>query len=60
MKIVYIVARSFSGRPTLQHKLKSRSSAHTLCGTDTSEWSRAYQTEPIKAILCRRCDKLGR
>lgn len=54
----YVIARNRGGRPTLQHKLLSGTSILTACGADMSEWSRAFQTDPIHALLCRRCNLL--
>lgn len=50
----YVIARNAHGRPTLQHRLIGGSAGHTGCNRDTSAWSRAYQREPIEAILCRQ------
>jgi hypothetical protein len=54
LKGVYVIARNASGRPTLQHKLVDGQASMTCCGTDTSEWSRAFQSKRIEEILCRR------
>lgn len=53
-KPIYVVARNRLGRPTLQHRLVTGTSSLTACGIDMSEWSRAFQNEPIYAILCKR------
>lgn len=51
----YVLARTPSKRPTLQHAMDERRSTHTACGLPISTWSRAYQDRPIKVILCKRC-----
>lgn len=53
---LYVVARNRLGRPTLQHKLLPGTSSLTACGVDMTEWSRAFQREPIHAILCKRAN----
>lgn len=54
---MYIIARTGKGRPTLMHKL-SFSGTHTVCGQYILQWSRAYMTQPIPAILCKKCEKV--
>lgn len=54
----YVVARGASKRPTLQHVVGSNYS-WTLCGLQMVNWSRAYQVEPIGAILCIKCRRLN-
>lgn len=49
----YIIARTPSKRPTLQHILGRN--GFTLCGLDVAQWSRAYQRHAIAEILCLRC-----
>lgn len=49
----YVIARSFAGRPTLQHRV-GRTPNETACGIDISQWSRRYMTERLDEILCRR------
>lgn len=51
---VYVIARNASGRPTLQHKLMPGAASLTACGTPIESWSRAYQSEPIHEVLCKR------
>lgn len=53
--MLYVIARNASDRPTLQHRLLDGSASQTLCGVKMTDWSRSYQTEPIKSVLCRRC-----
>lgn len=60
MRLIYVVARNATGRATLQHKVDGRSSAQTVCGRSILGWSRAYQAEPIKAILCKSCERSSR
>ncbi|WIC89616.1 hypothetical protein SEA_GARDENB_58 [Microbacterium phage GardenB] len=52
----YILARTGRGRPTLQHALAD-DGVHSVCGLDVSLWSRAYQSKPIREIVCRKCAK---
>jgi hypothetical protein len=51
--MLYVIARSFSKRPTLMHIVGIHS--RTLCGTDLSMWSAAYRHEPIPEVMCMRC-----
>lgn len=55
----YIMARAASGRPTLQHRLSFQLNGEisTLCGLDTSTWSRAYFRQAIPELICKRCDR---
>jgi hypothetical protein len=53
-RAIYVVARNMHGRPTLQHRLFPGTTDETACGADIRSWSRAYQNQPIEAILCRR------
>lgn len=59
--MTYVIARTASKRPTLQHKLASDSvwPDSTECGLDITKWSRAYQAEPITEILCRKCARVN-
>lgn len=52
---VYVIARSASGRATLQHRLLDRQTRFTRCGVDTQPWSRAFQQDPLGPLLCLRC-----
>ncbi len=52
---MYVLARTGSGRPSLQHVTEDMDS--TRCGMQISLWSRAYQSTPIKEILCKKCGK---
>jgi hypothetical protein len=53
--VLYVIARNEHGRPTLQHKLSPGTSSLLSCSTqDISQWSRAYQAEPIPEVLCRK------
>ena len=51
---LYVIARNKHGRPTLQHKLLDGTASITCCGQVMELWSRAYQTEPIPEILCKK------
>lgn len=53
---MYALARSATGRPTLQHRTTDMNT--TLCGLDMTSWSRAYQAVPIREILCKKCGKI--
>lgn len=50
----YVIARNAWDRPTLQHRLVKGSSDYTGCGLIITTWSRAYQTKPIDAVLCKQ------
>lgn len=53
--VLYVIARNAHGHPTLQHKLRAGTSSALSCSAqDISQWSRAYQTEPIPEVLCRK------
>ena len=54
--MMYLLARTSSGRPALQHKTLNFDD--TLCGLDTRGWSKAYTGKPISQILCKKCEKL--
>lgn len=56
---VYVLARTGSGRPSLQHRMVYDGSGEefTACGLNTQYWSRAYQRTAITQILCKRCNK---
>lgn len=56
---VYVLARTGSGRPSLQHRLiqGEQGEQFTACGMDTQFWSRAYQRTAITQILCKRCNR---
>uniref|UniRef100_A0AAU6R6H5 Head-to-tail stopper n=1 Tax=Micrococcus phage Kurnik TaxID=3092208 RepID=A0AAU6R6H5_9CAUD len=56
-KAFLIIARSRTGRPTLQHKLTEAYGDETVCGLDVTLWSRAYTTTPIPQIICKKCGK---
>ena len=55
---MFIIARGANGRPTLMHRL-GIIQAFTACGVSIMGWSRAYSTEPIPQLLCKRCAKGG-
>lgn len=55
--MIYLLARTAHGRPALQHKTEDFTM--TLCGLDTSTWSKAYLGKPIPEILCRKCSRIG-
>jgi hypothetical protein len=50
----FVLARNGHGRPTLMHRM-SGSSLTTLCGLDMRAWSRAYLSQPIEVMMCKRC-----
>lgn len=50
----YVIARNFTGRPTLQHRLANDSFDETACGLPITSWSRAFQDYPIHEVLCKR------
>jgi len=52
MKNLYVIARSASGRPTLQHKLVDGTASVTCCGRVMDGWSRAFMTKRIDEVLC--------
>ena len=52
----YIIARTAGGRPSLQHALVN-DGITTECGLDTSWWSRAYQSQMISQVICKKCRK---
>lgn len=53
--VLYVIARNESGRPTLQHRLSDGTSSVLDCdGRDITGWSRAYQTDAIEEVLCRK------
>lgn len=56
---MYIIARTVSKRPTLQHILHDDSVTYTLCGLSACMWSRVYMEEEIAIMLCRRCQKVS-
>lgn len=53
---MYALARSSTGRPTLQHRTDDM--INTYCGLDMRNWSRAYQPVAIREILCKKCGKV--
>lgn len=53
-RIMFVLARTGKGRPTLQHRLLAGHLDQTACGHYISSWSRAYQSEAILAILCKK------
>lgn len=56
---MYIIARTASKRPTLQHILYGGSVTLTLCGISARRWSRVYMGTEIPTLLCRRCQKVS-
>lgn len=57
---MFILGRTATKRPTLQHILHDNSSTLTLCGISALSWSRVvYQDEEIPILVCRRCYKLN-
>lgn len=55
---MFVIARTASRRPTLQHGVLL-GLYRTWCGLDVWPWSRAYQREPIPQILCTNCKRIG-
>lgn len=54
-KAKYVIARTPSGRISVQHKMSSRAwIGITDCGYDISNWSVAYMNERIDPIACRK------
>ena len=53
----FVIARTASRRPTLQHRVAEGGAGRTVCGLDIRPWSRAYQEAPISQIICKRCEK---
>ena len=56
---MFIMARTATKRPTLQHILHDDSFTLTLCGISALSWSRVYQDEEIPILICRRCRKIN-
>lgn len=54
---IYVIARTASGRPSLQHILSAYRPGYTQCGQGTTHWSLAYQPEPLLPVLCKKCDR---
>lgn len=50
----FILARTATGRPALQHSLAD-DGRMTKCGLDSHRWSRAYTEQAVPTILCKRC-----
>lgn len=38
------------------HVISNSDLAKTLCGLDIGGWSRAYTSQPIAQILCKKCN----
>lgn len=55
--MTFILARTGSGRPSLQHVLDLEDLDRSSCGLDISIWSRAYMRDAIPQILCKKCGK---
>lgn len=60
----YVIARTRSNRPSLQHALSTgpntlnvKAEYMTACGIYMYGWSRAYQNKVIPEIFCYRCAK---
>jgi hypothetical protein len=51
---MYVIARNARGRPTLQHLLLPGVASITACGQQVELWSRAYQSDPIPEVLCKK------
>lgn len=54
---MFTIARTASGRPSLQHLMEEGSWDTTACGLPVGRWSRAWQHDPIKEVLCKKCEK---
>lgn len=50
----FILARTVTGRPALQHSLAD-DGRMTKCGLDSHRWSRAYTETAVTPILCKKC-----
>jgi len=55
--MIFVIARTPSKRPSLQHKVHPEDEDFTLCGLYIRSWSRAYQRSAIPAVLCMKCGK---
>lgn len=51
--MTFVVARTGSGRPSLQHFTEDHEVA--ICGLDMTAWSRHYTRYGFKEILCKNC-----
>lgn len=56
--MTFVIARTASKRPSLQHILHPSDDESTLCGLNIRLWSRAYQKTAISQILCVRCGRI--
>lgn len=54
---LFILARTNGGRPSLQHALDPADNDRTQCGLEVFRWSRAYTTQVIPQIVCKKCLK---
>jgi hypothetical protein len=52
----YVVARTMSKRPSLQHFTSDHD--QTACGLDIRGWSRAYMKVEIREIFCLKCRRV--
>lgn len=57
--INYVMARTHSKRPTLQHIVTNKGDEYTLCGHDLTRWNRYWMDRKISVLLCRRCARIA-
>lgn len=55
LRKVYVIARTASGRASLQHRLSDGSASRTLCGLVMDGWTRWYGNFRIDPVFCRTC-----
>ena len=60
MNIVYVIARSASGRATLQHELEHGSAEETICGRSMTGWSRHFSDTRIDVVFRLACGRSPR
>lgn len=56
---VYVLARTASGRPALQHRLLQTDKDITACGLNMSRWSRVYSHTCFSSIYCKKCARIS-
>jgi hypothetical protein len=54
---VFVLARTGSGRPALQHRVLETDIDTTVCGLNMKLWSRSYNKTCFTAIYCKKCAK---
>jgi hypothetical protein len=53
----FVVARTGSGRPALQHVVDAIGNSDTVCGYDMTEWNRFYMATKLSVLLCLKCKR---